>query len=214
MFDRTVGQQDIMTTEIDSLTIKDFESRYGVARSNIYNRIDGLKKKGYAMEPEKQNGKSVFNADQISLMDSLDLVLKEGGSIADFPAANGAVELSHRPTGQVEKSYRTQDTRQDNGSIMLFGGMIDAIAGKVADILSIRQQETSPQIPSSPPADPLANIRALQEVCDQGWLLSSSQLAPLLGLKTLHGKEFERFGFKFVKVGKNGLEAAWRVEKL
>ncbi len=35
-----------MTTEIDSLTIKDFESRYGVIRSNIYNRIDGLKRKG------------------------------------------------------------------------------------------------------------------------------------------------------------------------
>ncbi|WNZ24116.1 hypothetical protein HJG54_15430 [Leptolyngbya sp. NK1-12] len=64
-----------MTTQIDSLTIKDFESRYGVTRSNIYNRIDGLKKKGYPMEPEKQNGKSVFNADQISLMDSLDSVL-------------------------------------------------------------------------------------------------------------------------------------------
>lgn len=203
-----------MTTQIDSLTIKDFESRYGVARSNIYNRIDGLKKKGYPMEPEKQNGKSVFNADQIALMDSLDSVLKDGGSIADFPAAHGAVEVSHRPTGQVEKSYRTQDNKNDGGSMVLFAGMIDAIAGKVADILSIRQQESPSQFSASPPADPLANIRALQEVCDQGWLLSSSQLAPLIGLKSLHGKEFERFGFKFVKVGKNGLEAAWRVEKL
>lgn len=203
-----------MTTEIDSLTIKDFESRYGVTRSNIYNRIDGLKKKGYAMEPEKQGGKSVFNADQIALMDALDVALKDGKSIADFSAAPGASDLSHRPTGQVEKSYRTQDSRNDSGSMMLFAGMIDAIAGKVADILSIRQQETSPQIPASPLADPLANIRALQEVCDQGWLLSSSQLAPLLGLKTLHGKEFERFGFKFVKVGKNGVESAWKVEKL
>ncbi|XQQ05620.1 MAG: hypothetical protein EDM05_66090 [Leptolyngbya sp. IPPAS B-1204] len=183
-----------MTTQIDSLTIKDFEARSGVTRSNIYNRIDGLKKKGYAMEPEKQNGKSVFNADQIALMDSLDSVLKDGGSIAEFPAAHGSIELSHRPTGQAEKSYRTQDTKQDSGSIMLFGGMIDAIAGKVADILSIRQQETSPQLPSPPPADPLANLKALQEACDQGWLLSSSQLAPLVGLKKLPGRSLSDLG--------------------
>lgn len=211
-----------MTTELDSLTIKDFESRYGVTRSNIYNRINGLKEKGYFMESEKQGSKSVFNADQIALMDSLDRLLKEGKSIGDFPAASGQAEL--RPVSQDSStlSRRTQDTSKDS-SLGMFGmaTVIDAIAGKVADILAFRQQETAPQLPSSPPAvrvsgvehDPLSQIRALQEACDHGWLLSSSQLAPLVGLKKVQGKSFERFGFKLVKVGRNGAESAWRVEK-
>jgi hypothetical protein len=200
-----------MTTEIDSLTIKDFESRYNVTRSNIYNRINGLKEKGYPMEPEKQGGKSVFNADQIALMDALDDHLKGGGVIGDFG--------SERPTGQANLSYRTQDAQSklkpaDSAPATFgMGAMIDAIASKVVSILDLRQTELpAPQLP--PLADPLANLRALQEACDRGWLLSSSQLSPLVGLKSLHGKEFDRFGFKFVKVGKNGAESAWKVEKV
>ena len=42
---------------------------------------------------------------------------------------------------------------------------------------------------------------------------STSQLAPLLGLKSLHGSEFCRYGFVFTKVGRNGAESAWQVGK-
>ncbi len=40
-------------------------------------------------------------------MDSLDQHLKGGGTIADFQNEG---QLSYRPTGQAEKSYRTQDS--------------------------------------------------------------------------------------------------------
>jgi hypothetical protein len=201
-----------MATELDSLTIKDFESRYNVTRSNIYNRINGLKEKGYPMEPEKQGGKSVFNADQIALMDALDNHLKRGGSIGDFGE-------SERPTGQSNLSYRTQDTQSKikpadpAPATFGMGAMMDAIASKVVAILDLRQTESSTPQPPASAVDPLANLRALQEACDRGWLLSSSQLAPLVGLKTLHGKEFERYGFKFIKASKNGAESAWRIKK-
>jgi len=202
-----------MNTQIDSLTIKDFESRYNVTRSNIYNRINGLKEKGYPMEPEKQGGKSVFNADQIALMDSLDSYIKGGGTIGNFS------ELE-RPVGQTELSYKTQDTQSklkpaDPAPLTFgMGAMIEAIASKVLSILDLRQTEQPTPQHTPPAADPLANLKALQEACDQGWLLSSSQLAPLVGLKSIHGKEFDRYGFKFVKVGKNGAESAWKVEKV
>lgn len=206
-----------MNTQIDSLTIKDFESRYGVTRSNIYNRINGLKEKGYSMEPEKHSGKAVFSADQIAVMDALDLILKDGKTIADFPSADG--QLSYVLQDNVKSSYRTQDTQAKiqpaDPAPMTFGmgSMIEAIASKVVTILDLRQvEQPAPQLPP-PAADPLANLKALQEACDRGWLLSSSQLAPLVGLKTLHGKEFERYGFKFVKTGRNGAENAWKVEK-
>jgi hypothetical protein len=210
-----------MTTEIDSLTIKDFESRYGVTRSNIYNRINGLKEKGYAMEPEKQGGKSVFNADQIAVMDALDSSLKDGKSIADFPTVNSN-DLSYVSQDKPDLSRRTQDSKnvrvaspqENGGSIMLFAGMIDAIASKVADLISGRPaQPIEVKLPELPPPDPLSNLRSIQEACDRGWLLSTSQLAALLGVKSVSGKQIDRYGFRFTRVGKNGAESAWQVSK-
>jgi hypothetical protein len=57
-----------MQTELDSLIIKDFESRYSMARSNVTNRLAGLKQQGYDLEPEKQEGRNgIESADQIAL---------------------------------------------------------------------------------------------------------------------------------------------------
>ena len=61
--------------------------------------------------------------------------------------------------------------------------------------------------------DPLANLELLERVAEKGWLLSTSQLAPLLGLRSLSGKALERYGFTFTRVGRNGAESAWQVEK-
>ncbi len=194
-----------MAVELDSLTIKDLEARYGVTRSNIYNRINGLKEKGYPMESEKQAGKSIFNADQVALMDQLDTHIKTGNEIATFPGNQDTPTLSYVSQDKAQLSYRTQD-RPDlinpaavrSDSAVALALVVDAIAGKLQDLK---------------PADPLANLRSLEEACDRGWLLSTSQLAALLGVKSFSGKEFTRYGFRFNRVGRNGAESAWRVEK-
>jgi hypothetical protein len=198
-----------MKTKIDSLTIKDFESRYGVARSNIYNRIDGLKKLGYAMEPEKLGGKSIFNADQLAVMDRLDAHLKTGEAIATFPGVESVLSVSQ---DKPQSSYRTQDRLAYNAigtkpydaapAALGMASLVDAIVTKLVDAY-----------PQPSYTDPLANLRMIQEACDRGWLLSSGQLAPLLGRKSLPSKDFDRYGFRFVKAGKNGAESAWRIEK-
>jgi hypothetical protein len=212
-----------MPVEIDSLTIKDFEARYNLTRSNVYNRINGLKAKGYSLDPEKQGNKSIFNADQIEVMDALNLMLQDGKSISDFPAANGTSELAHVSQDKPEVSRRTQDSKnvrvaspqENGGSMMMFAGMIDAIAAKVADMISSRPaQPIEVKLPELPPPDPLSNLRSIQEACDRGWLLSTSQLAVLLGVKSLSGKTVQRFGFTFTRAGKNGGESAWRVERM
>lgn len=200
-----------MAVELHSLTIKDLEARYGVTRSNIYNRIKGLKDKGYPMEPEKLRGKSAFNADQVRVMDALDSHIKAGHDIAGFPTAGGATvsqdtgRLSHRMPDSTELSYVLQDTQalshstQDTYRIdesKMLGELLGALTA----------------LPASRP-DPLANLEQLERVAEKGWLLSTSQLAPLLGLKALSGKEFSRYGFTFTRVGRNGAESAWRVEK-
>lgn len=184
-----------MAVELDSLTIKDLEARYGVARSNVYNRINGLKEKGYPLEPEKQGGKSIFNADQVAVMDALDSHIKAGNEIASFPGMDGHTDLSRVSQDTLKLSRRTQDTTRGDESKMV---------GVLLNLLT-----------SLPPAqaDPLANLELLERVAEKGWLLSTSQLAPLLGLRSLSGKVFERYGFSFTRVGRNGAESAWRVGK-
>jgi hypothetical protein len=186
-----------MTVQLDSFTIKDFESRYGVARSNIYNRINGLKEKGYPMEAEKQSGKSIFNAGQVAVMDALDAHLKADNDIASFPAVAGHESLATVLQDKPQPSRRTQDTPT-------FGltDFPEAIALRVATLLQ-----------PPPLTDPFANLKALEEAAQRGWLLSSSQLAPLLGLKTLAGQTIDRYGFTCTRQGRNGVESAWKITK-
>ena len=67
---------------------------------------------------------------------------------------------------------------------------MDAIAGKLTDLK---------------PVDPLTNLRTLDEAARHGWLLSMSQLAPLLGLKTLIGQAIHRYGFICMEQAEMGL---------
>lgn len=63
-----------MAVELDSLTIKDLEARYGVTRSQVYTQSKGLQAEGYLRH------------------------LKAGHAIARFLALDGCTELplSHR----------------------------------------------------------------------------------------------------------------------
>lgn len=189
-----------MDTQLNAYTVKDLESRFHVARSNIYKRIDGLRAKGYPMEPEKLDGKSYYSLEQVAVMDALDQLLSRGASISEFPSMGGE-SLSYSPTRQ---SHETRDNSSlidltPNASAALgMASLIDSIVTRIVDVY-----------PAQP--DPLDNLRRLQEVCDRGWLLSSSQLAPLVGRKSLPSADFDRYGFRFVRVGKNGAETAWKV---
>ncbi|NJP11663.1 MAG: hypothetical protein HC866_21160, partial [Leptolyngbyaceae cyanobacterium RU_5_1] len=78
-----------MDTQLDFYTVKDLEARYRVTRSRVYARINGLKEKGYTLEPEKVEGRSIFNAEQVALLDRLDSHMRAGKDIHDFPAVDG-----------------------------------------------------------------------------------------------------------------------------
>ncbi len=210
-----------MNTQLDSVSIRDFEERYQLARSGVYRRLDALKAKGYPMEPEKAAGKrSIFNADQVTLMDALHEHVQQGQDIAAFPASDSASRdevvrfhqtseplsrdaLSSVPQDTPHLSRRTQDN--DSTSLAIgFAGVIEAIATKFLDIATLKQLS---------PSDPLANLRALEDAAQRGWLLSTSQLAPLLGRKTLSGEVIDRYGFVCRRVGRNGAESAWAIQK-
>jgi hypothetical protein len=127
-------------------------------------------------------------------MDALDSLIKAGNAIASFPRSEHT-DLLRVSQDTWKPSHRTQESNRVDQSKMV-GVLLSALASL---------QPTEP--------DPLANLELLDRVAEKGWLLSTSQLAPLLGLKSLHGSEFCRYGFVFTRVGRNGAESAWRVEK-
>lgn len=187
------------------LSIKDFEQRYKLTRSNIYNRINGLKEKGYQLEPMKQGARSIFTAEQGAIMDRLHSHLLAGNDIGSFPDAEGRVQMSQpierlveHPVGRIAAQ---QDSLERAPAALGVAALVDAIAGKLAEVIP------------TPQPDPLAELRLIQEACEQGWLLSSSQLAPLLGVKPPSGVSFQRYGFTFTRTGRNGAESAWKISK-
>lgn len=188
------------------ISIKDFEQRYKLTRSNIYNRVNGLKAKGYDLEPMKQGTRSIFSAEQGAIMDRLHQHLLAGNDIGSFPDASGRVQLTQHTVQPIERPIERLTVQQDSlaersPATLGVATLIDAIAGKLADVIP------------TPQPDPLVNLRLIQESHDQNWLLSSSQLGALLGVKSLSGASFERYGFTFTRTGKNGIESAWRITK-
>ncbi|WP_017301964.1 hypothetical protein [Nodosilinea nodulosa] len=57
---------ELQRVEVDELPLKSLPDRYGVARSQVYNRIKAL-----GVKTIKRNQKAYVNADQLALLDQL-----------------------------------------------------------------------------------------------------------------------------------------------
>lgn len=206
-----------MSTELDSFSVKDLENRYSLVRSNIYNRLDGLKRKGYDMQPETRNGKSIYNAMQVAVMDALDRHLKTGSTIASFPTFEQA-QLSY-VAGQdnPQLSYMQQDRELGKAEVrskpqgFLGEGLVEIFLKGLAVIFP-------PPLPPARKGLELASYRELNEAAKEGYQLSTLNIANLLGLKpstiASYGEQFEDGGFIFTRSGRRkGGQIAWRVSK-
>lgn len=189
-----------MDAQIDAVTVKDLEARYNVNRSNIYKRLKALQQKGYPMEPEKVEGRAIYNRDQLMVLDLLESHMRRGLEIRSFPRVGEPQQQPEVSRSLARQSRETEDTL----SIAPFAPAIDfeGLTDLAKAIASL-----------APPPPPLANLEAIEKAYQAGWHLSTSQLAPLLGRKSLSGKQIQRFGFTFTKVGKNGAESAWSISK-
>lgn len=173
-------------TTIDSLPVASLPDRYGIARSVLYNRLTDLK-----IETEKRGNKAYVSADQLQLLDELHQHIQAGSNTAEFLASHG---LTNRQTGLSGEQSVGQLAVMEPSALM-------------AALMSAFSVVQPPQ------SDSLTNLERLEKACSHGWLLSTSQLAPLLGLKSLTGKKIHRYGFTFTRVGRNGAESAWAIAK-
>lgn len=186
---------ELQRVEVDELPLKSLPDRYGVARSQVYNRIKAL-----GIKTIKRQQKAYVNRDQLALLDQLHALLQQDYSLdsavnlilGDRPQQQGMV---HVPQEAVEQSYGTA------GQLEMMQMLMTAIAN---------QHPAS--APSAPP-NPLSRFEQLQAIADKDWRPSTSELADILGLNSLPSASFERYGFRFTRAGKNGAQSAWKVEK-
>lgn len=184
-----------MAAELDEVPVGSLTDRYGVHRSQVYNRMEALKKRDANLTPHKRGRKSYISAQMLAHMDSMAALLQQGMTVEE--AADQV--LGYVSTGLPDSP---PDTRQ--------AGLVYSPRGDLAE--PEPEQEIDPEFDFD---NLLGKLRGLQELADQGWWLSTSQIANVLELKSLPGgPSFERYGFRFVRAGKNGAETAWKIEKL
>ncbi|MEO0644816.1 MAG: hypothetical protein AAFZ17_01470 [Cyanobacteria bacterium J06650_10] len=182
-----------MDAEIDEIPVAQLADRYGVHRSQVYTRLDALKQRNPELVPYKRGRKAYINSYMLQCLDGMAALLQQGQT-TDEAADQVLGTIKSAPDSRADSPV---DTRQVGSSS-----------------LAIAEPEQLNE-PSFDFSNLLEMLRGLQELADKGWWLSTSQLAQVMGLKSLPaGENFERYGFRFTRSGKNGLETAWKVEKM
>ena len=185
-----------MTKQETDFPVGALMDRYGLVRSQVYARINALKAKNPDLAPFKVGVKSYINQAVLGCLDEMHRLISEEELTTEEAAENvaGTTETSIAPNTAPNTStiQRTE----------LFGGAISP--SEKTPITAIQEALQN---------QPLARYEMLDKAAERGWQLPTSELAELLGVKTLSGQEFERYGFRFTRVGKAGAESTWKVEK-
>ena len=181
--------------EIDRIPVSQLPSRYGIARSALYNRLKDLQ-----IKPLKEERKAYVNAEQLKRLDELHEHISKGGVTSDFLKQK---EQRGTPVSSTEESSAlVQDSPGQLFSLQ--SGALVAVVEAIVKRLK--------------PSSPLFYLRELEEAYEKGWLLSTSEVADLLRLspKTIasYGNSFEDAGFVFTRCGRRkGGEIAWMIGK-
>ncbi len=188
-----------MNTAIDRFPVSELRDRFNIGRTALYERMNTL-----SIKPVKQGTKSYVSGEQLQQMDALDLHIKSGGGLADF--AQPVQQTSGEQTEQLSLPVaQSISPAQSSAMVSVIEGIVQSLFTRLA-----------PQ-----PAQVgmrLAHLRELEEAYEKKWILSTSELADLLGLSATtvrgYGDQFEEAGFVFERSGTRSRgEVAWRVGK-
>ena len=188
-----------MNTEIDRFPVSELRDRFNIGRTALYERMNTL-----SIKPVKQGSKSYVSGEQLQRMDELDLHLKSGGGLADF--GQPVQQTSGEQTEQLSLPV-SQSVSPAQSSTM--ASVIEGIVKSVYTSLVPQPAQVGMR---------LAHLRELEEAYEKKWILSTSELADLLGLSATtvrgYGHQFEEAGFVFERAGtRSRREVAWRVRK-
>ncbi len=185
-----------MNAEIDPYPVSELQGRYNIGKQAVYNRLDAL-----YIKPTKQGNRSFITLEQLRSLDALHHHITAGGTMADFQTRRSESPLSpvdtlDTPTGQTQAQDLVPLPRATDAASLV--SVVSAIAQAIR------------------PTDPLAHLTHLERAATSGWLLTSSEVQQLIGIKPKvepGGQSFTRGSFTFTKAGKIGGQTSWRVVK-
>lgn len=166
-------------------SIASLQTRYSLnSRQAVYDRISALK-----ITPAAR-GK--LSDGQLDKLDELNEHLKSGGILSDFESSH--TEVIPTTISLIEPATAAvKPAGSDNEN---FIELIERVAAAL-----------------KPAADPLQHYTALERAIASSWLLSTAEVRSLISTKP-HGDRFQRGSFIFIRTGKIGGQAAWRVAKV
>lgn len=178
-------------TELFDFPIKELPERYSLARSAVYVRMKRLN-----ITPHTQGNRSYINASELDLLDDLHDFLCEDSSrtIEGFLRGLSVVELTPQALSSTGQLARRQTGH---------------IPGQ-----SFTEVQCQPE---SHAARLKERFELLDRAANRGWLLSTSDLALLIGLEpasVVRHEQLSRWGFTFVKCAeRTGREINWVVKR-
>ena len=180
------------------MKIKELQERYGLkTRQSIYDWI----KAANLTLPKDERGHAYAKPEQIEVLDQLVEHLKQGGTLGSFTPVSSP-EIYTSIDSQIDTSkpstvYQIVDTvnSETDTPIVMLERLVGAIASNIQ------------------PRSPLWFHDELEKATKQGWILSTSEVESLIGIKP-KGEIFHRGGWEFVRAGKIGNQGAWKVNKL
>lgn len=184
------------------MDIKQLCERYQlVSRQGLYDRLKALN-----ITLERQGNKSYATPEKIELLDQLHKHLTEGGSLKTF-------------TPIVETTVTVDVSPKLDSSLDIVRSGLDSTLDSSLDTVS-SELDINPQtlalfnlLQSNNRRSPLDKHRELQEATVNEWILSSSDIEELLGVKP-RGETFTRGCWVFTKAGKIGGQNGWKVGKI
>ena len=176
-------------TDIDPNPVAALPDRFSTSKQTVYTRMEAL-----GISPFKQGKRAYIHLDQLHQLDALHEHLTAGGHLQDF--STSAIETTQLE--ELDVSTHAIDNTNTDAPLTRLVNAAESLTGALMDFAA---------------ADPIENWRRLQEVAEQGWLLTTSQVWELAGAKP-HGQSWQRGSFEFRKTGKIGREASWSVERV
>lgn len=208
-----------MNSELAGFPVKDLPDRYKIGRTILYERINAL-----SLSLEKVSNRAYVDETQLRLLDALDAHIKAGGITSEFLREHGLSGDQGEQTRQLTQKIRTPErlsrVEQDEQMVKewrIAYALTREICGEILSpqtLSTIADRMTDPLQPLKMQQE---RLRMLAEIAEQGWLIPTSQMLQLLGLRStpeLTDGWFQRRGFMFIKTSRKGRESEWRVKKI
>jgi hypothetical protein len=185
--------------------VKELLDRYSLSsRKSLYSRLEAADIK----LPKDDDGKAYATEEMLQQLDDLDKHIKNGGTLKNYTPVTSvathleAIKNETLPDHTIQTTHlTTQQTTQISREELL--DIIEVLGTAIATRL--------------PPIDPIAYNASLEQAQANNWILSTSEVKQLIGVKPscpYNENIFIRGCWAFTKAGKVGSQIGWKVKKI